>query len=270
MASNNDFDLLVAASGHIVCPNTGRKLATLVREAVDLNMCKEVWPIIRNINLRTDNRGGSSGMKQEARKRADGSRGQTMETPESVMSGVIGYYDRYPRIPFCRKCSWNQNHETSWKKLAPLFHRVNDVHCEHAPMEWAAQAAAASHVNKDWLIPGTIYSTVTVNKNYRTGYHFDGKNMAGGFSSMLLLREGTITGGYTVFPRYRFAIKMEIGDLALFNGQGEMHGNTAISILTRDAQRCTMVHYFRKGMVNCLSAPEELERAKRYIGGSLK
>jgi hypothetical protein len=270
MASNNDFDLLVEGSGFITEPETGRVIATLVKGAIDMETCAKVWPVIAKINLKTDNRGKSSGLDYTNESRKGDRQVKSRRTTETVNSGVIGFYDRYPRIPFCRQCAWNQQNNADWQKLLPLFAKVNDVHKKYAIKEWAAQMRATQTVKPDWLIPNTIYSTVTVNKNYRTGYHFDGKNMAGGFSSMLLLRQGHITGGYTVFPRYRVAIKMDTGDIALFNGQGELHGNTEISVLTKGAQRCTMVHYFRKGMLDCLSAKEELERAKRYQGGSLK
>ena len=186
---------------------------------------------------------------------------------DAVTSGVIGFYDRYPRIPYCRKCAWNLDNPDDFNACLPLFQRVNEIHFEVAPVEWASQNEYAKKTHKDFLIPGTIYTTVTVNKNYRPAYHYDGKNMAGGFSGMLLIRDGIINGGYTVFPEYRAAVSMNTGDLIFFSGQSELHGNTPIIPMSIGAQRCTLVFYYRSGMINCLSAAEELERAKNRKRG---
>ena|SRR3990172_8538573 len=264
MAKDDDYDLLIEKSCQIVCAASGSQIATQVKGAVNFEMIKTVWPILRNLNLKTQNRVVSSGLQRIR------TCNKTFGSSEITNSGVLGYYDRYPRTPFCRKCSWNQNHDADWKTLIPLFQKVNNVHREHAQKEWNLQAEFVGKAKKDWIIPETVYSTVTLNKNYRTAYHFDGKNLAGGFSAMLLLREGHLSGGFLVLPRYRLAIKMDTGDIVLFNGQKELHGNTAISLLTQGAQRCTLVHYFRKNIVNCLGVQEEAKRAKRYSGGSLR
>lgn len=269
MAADGDYDTLVDYSARVYRPD-GKILFTLIKGAIQNDLILPAWAYLKPYNPKSENRGTSSGMKHQFRIKQDGTRSNTarIDPRDAVVSGVIGFYDRYPRIPYCRKCAWNLENPEKFKVCLPMFHAVDAYHEEFCPTEYEAQQAWADKTHRDFLIPETIYSTVTINKNYRTAYHLDGKNQAGGFSGMLLIRDGKINGGYTVFPEYRAAVKMDTGDLVFFNGASEWHGNTPISLLTKNAQRCTLVFYLRSGMTKCLSAPEELERAKRRQLGS--
>ena len=269
MADASHYDEIYGGENiEIIHPTTGESLAKLASKAVSLEDCKAAWKVLKNVELKSRNRGTSSGMKRLSYVRNDGVLSKTHIT-EPVNSGVIGFYDRYPRTPYCRKCAWNQQHEEQYKAIVPLFQKVNEIHKTCAPVEHARQMETVNQTKKDWIIPNTAYSTITINKNYRTGFHYDGKNMAGGFSAMLYMRSGQLSGGHIVFPRYRFAVSFDIGDVIMFNGQDQIHGNTALSLMTTDAQRCTLVHYFREKMKNCLSKEEELQRAKNFAGGQL-
>lgn len=264
MATDDDYDQVIAESAKVLRPD-GKPLFVLLKKAMAVPEIAPAWSALRSFNNKSENRGTSTGVKQIRVKKKDGtiSRTHRVNPKDAVISGVIGFYDRYPRIPYCRKCAWNMETPGKFQRCLPLFQQINGIHKKFCPEEYAAQKLFVDKTHPDFVIPGTVYSTVTVNKNYRTAYHLDGKNQAGGFSGMLLIRDGSIKGGLVVFPEYRTAVEMDTGDLIFFNGQSEWHGNTAIVPLTKKAQRCTLVFYFRSGMVDCLSAREELERAKR-------
>lgn len=267
-AEDSDYDQVIAESARVLKPD-GSFLCALVRGGVPVDVMVKAWPAIKDWMPLTDNRGQSSGVKSRPHVRTDGTVSKSRRVPRynKIVSGVVGYYDRYPRFPFCRPCAWNADNPAQWAQLVPVVQAVARVHEQACPDFYAKQKALYDRTNADFKIPGSVYTTVTVNKNYRTAYHLDGKNLEGVVSAMLLIRDGKIKGGLVVFPQYRAAVQMDSGDVLMFDGQAEWHGNTAIVPLTGGAQRCTLVHYFRQGMVYCGSAADELERAKRRTPG---
>ncbi len=114
---------------------------------------------------------------------------------------------------------------------------------------------------------GTVYLT---GNTYPTGVHLDAGDLEAGFSTLACLRKGTFTGGQLVFPKFRVAIDMQHGDLALIDAH-EHHGNTAIFCAcgerrngmcdTCGAERISVVSYFRANMTKCGTFPEEAARA---------
>ncbi len=95
------------------------------------------------------------------------------------------------------------------------------------PDRYANQAAVVARTQPEWVIPGTPFSTVTVNNTYPTGVHKDAGDLDSGFSTLSCLRRGSYTGGVLVWPRYRVAADMQDGDLLLMDAH-EWHGNTRI------------------------------------------
>ena len=265
--SEKDYDLLLNESARVLKPD-GSLLCVLVKNAVPMEMISAAWENIKTYNPKTDNRGIATGVDSIRMIKKDGSISNTSRVPKifEVTSGVIGFYDRYPRIPFCRKCSWNQNNPEKFSAMLPLFRKVNDVHREHAPEFYEMQKAVVDKTSEDFVIPGTVYTTITLNKNFRTAVHLDAKNYDA-VAPMLLIREGRYSGGYVVFPEYRVAASMDTSDVIIFRNMIDWHGNTPIVQLSKKYQRCTMVFYYREGMINCGSADEELERSKRRQRG---
>lgn len=262
-ATEADYDTLVEGDTKVYGPD-GELLVVVLRGKFEKEMLVKAWGVVKDINLRTDNRGSASGIEMEQVKRKDGTISNTRAVPKGydVLSGVIGYYPRYPRIPFCRECAWNQQHPEKFSALMPLFERVNALHKEHSPESWAYQNEIVQKTSKDFVIPGTIYTTVTVNKNFRTAYHLDAKNAPLGMAPMILMRQGKFEGGIVVLPEWKIAAKLETGDLILFRNMQDIHGNTKIIPLTKDYQRCTMVFYYREEMIKCGTAADELARAQ--------
>lgn len=245
----------------------GELVFILLKNRIDLKMLRESWAIIKKINMKSSNRGTASGIKMKPRRRRDGTLSKTLVAPKGmeVISGVIGYADRYPRLPYCRSCSWNQSHPKSWNKLLPLFKKVSDLHCDNEKLGVELQKDYISKTHKDFVIKDTIYTSVTVNKNFRCAAHKDKGNLEEGTASMLYLSQGKFKGGHLVFPEYRVAAEMHSGDLIIFHNMKAFHGNTKIIGLSKDYQRCTVVFYYKKGMINCGSIEDELKRAQSGI-----
>lgn len=257
MMDHSYYDYLIDYDCDVVGPS-GEYLGSLIKNKISSEVLKQSWGILKDYNPVTKNRGVASGEPHKYNKRSDGSESATTESLE-VSSGVIGFMDRYERFPYCRKCAFNDHNPDKFQYLLPLFKEVSDLHKQRDPVGWGLTNKWASATNPDFVIPGTPYTTVTVNKNFRTAAHLDAQNLKEATCAMLLMRQGQFSGGYVVFPEWRFAMKMDTGDVCIFRNMKDFHGNTRIIPISPDYQRCTLVFYYREGMINCGSVDEELE-----------
>jgi predicted 2-oxoglutarate/Fe(II)-dependent dioxygenase YbiX len=116
------------------------------------------------------------------------------------------------------------------------------------------------------LIADTSFTTITVNQNFQTAVHTDQGDLKAGLSNILVLRAGDVQGGILVFPHYRAAVRLDTCDLLLFDSH-HMHGNTPIFGKVGQFTRVSLVLYYRERMIDCGSAAEEMERAKRRQKG---
>lgn len=214
-----------------------------------------------------NNRGTSSGDPNKKQHTQAGYVSNTTVSREPVASGIIGYFDRYPRFPYARETSFLIKYKREWEVLQPFIHKVNNVFAEFMPDRYAIQKEVASHVSKDWIIGDTAFSTITVNKSYRTACHKDAGDLKEGFGVMTYFTTGKLMGGFLVLPAYRVAVKLQHGDIILFDVH-EWHGNTPIKPLEPKAERITCVFYLREKLLQCGDSAYEIERAKkcRHIG----
>ena len=96
--------------------------------------------------------------------------------------GIAGYYDRYPRIPYGRACGYNEREPEKFEMSYPYLRKLNEVFKKELPVRWAAQRACANKLDPKFLIDETVFTTLTVNYNWRTAGHRD----AGGLVVWLL------------------------------------------------------------------------------------
>jgi len=189
----------------------------------------------------------------------------TTNYAKSVFSGVAGWYDRYPRIPYGRATSYTEKHPELFELAYPFLQTLNDGFKELLPWRWANQKRQADKLDPRFLVPGTVFTTITVNKTFRTAAHLDAGDYADGLSNLLVLGTGEYTGGYLVFPEYRIAINVRPGDLLLVNNHEVIHGNTPIVLNNPDdptCERISVVCYFREKMLELQSYEYENLRRK--------
>jgi hypothetical protein len=199
----------------------------------------------------------------EARKIAE-KWASTTNYAKSVFSGVAGWYDRYPRIPYGRATSYTEKHPELFAKSYPFLQSLNRGYKELLPWRWGNQKAAADKIDPRFLVPETVFTTITVNKSFRTACHHDAGDLNEGLSNLLVLGDGEYTGGYLVFPEYRVAVNVRPGDLLLVNNHEIIHGNTEIKLNHEKAERISIVCYFREAMLDLKSWDYELLR-KQYV-----
>jgi hypothetical protein len=188
----------------------------------------------------------------------------TTNYAKSVYSGVAGWYDRYPRIPYGRATAYTEKNPELFAKSYPFLQSLNRGFKELLPWRWGNQKAAADKIDSRFLVPGTVFTTITVNKSFRTACHRDAGDLNEGLSNLLVLGDGEYTGGYLVFPEYRIAVNVRPGDLLLVNNHEVIHGNTDIHLNHEKAERISVVCYFREKMLELQSWEYELLR-KRFV-----
>lgn len=233
-------------------------------------LCQSATPICRRAASTTRNRGTAAGKYEDGRKtihriKNDGSLSNT-GSAQLVNSGIIGYFDRSTRYPFCRQTSFVISEAASWARFLPYIERADEGFREFMPERWAAQREYAINTAPDWVIRQSTFTTVTVNKNFQTATHKDAGDLKSGFGVMSCLRNDRYDGACLVFPAYRVAVNFANGCLCLADVH-EWHGNTGFKRMRIGYERITLVFYYREKMIHCKSAREEIEWAKNRKKG---
>jgi len=182
-----------------------------------------------------------------------------------VFSGIAGWFDRYPRIPYGRATSYTQNYFEKFKMSFPFLQSLNRGFKDLLPWRWQNQKSAIDKIDPAFYVSDTVFTTITVNKTFRTAAHYDAGDFSDGLSNLLVLsNNGNYSGGYLVFPEYRIAVNVRPGDLLLVNNHEIMHGNTPIVTHDEEAERISLVCYLREKMLE-LGSKEYEDHRFNYV-----
>ena len=262
---DDSYNVLMTGPTRVFMPG-GKLLCVYLPGAMRGAITPEVYGILHGLRtLKTNNRGlasGSTGVQVGDQKRT-----YFMH----VSSSILGAFDPSGSYKFCRLTAWTGKNLPAWERLQPVLQRVADNLAQHVPDRYAAQMEEINQTHPDWVVPGTPFTTITVNNTYPTGVHTDKGDLDKGFSTIFTVRRGSYTGGRFVFPEYRLAVDLQDDDLILMDAH-QWHGNTALVCAcgqrrtsfcdTCGAERISVVSYMRTGMVKCASEAEEVRRAQ--------
>ena len=180
---------------------------------------------------------------------------------QMAMSGIAGFFDRYPRTPYGRPTRYTEQNPDAFAKCFPYIAKSDRTFRQALPLRWRRQRAAADQLDERWTINGSVYTTLTVNHNWRTAAHRDAGDLKEGFSNIAAFTgpDGKgWQGGEFVLPEYRVAIKLEPRDLLLVNSHAAIHGNAPL--IGNKNDRLTIVAYFREKMLELKSWEHEALR----------
>lgn len=270
------FDTLISDDCDVLKPD-GEVLLKYRRSAIPNDLCKVAFPVFREAATETNNRGMAAGQtdvftgignrkvgKMSSTRvvpmKRDGTISKTNYALNTVKSGIIGYTDRSPRFPYCRLTAFNLSNQEKFSTVMPFIQFVDGVFKENMPERYKAQMGYVQKTSDDFYIHGTSFTTVTVNKNFRTAVHKDEGDLKEGFGVMSCLRAGEYKGGYLCFPKYRVAVDMRTGDVLMADVHS-WHGNTEINGRIGQFERISLVFYYREGMKSCGSVEDERKRA---------
>ena len=261
-----------------------RILLSLRKRVLPADECSEAYKILRYAAGASKNRGAAAGKITPEGMKRDASRiiqrgatanyytkdGLLSSTSESnlVYSGIAGYFNATPRNPYCRQTAFTRDRFEEFQKSMPMIESINRAFKRFVPGRWENQRRYVTEETdlkkKDWTLGDTVFSTITVNKNYRTGCHKDAGDYFPGFGNLTVLEGGAhkYKGAHTVFPKFRCAVDLRTSDFIAMDVH-EWHGNTKLESVVEgddDWERISIVCYVRVDMTKC--GTQEEERAK--------
>lgn len=259
--TEDDVNLLLTGPARILLPS-GRPLCVYLPGAMRRPLTP-VWETLRAVKMTTDNRGLASGTQ---RVNAGGNRTRTMP----VFSGIMGAMDAGPGRGYCRLTNYTREHVETWVEMMPFLQAIAHEFHRHVPDRFKNQYRFAQETEPEWVVPGTPFTTITINNSYSTGVHTDKGDLDEGFSCLVVGRTGEYRGGWLCFPEYRVGVDMQHGDLLLMDAH-QWHGNTRMICrcgepLSRApcarcaSERVSVVCYFRTKMTRCGTTDQENQK----------
>lgn len=197
-------------------------------------------------------------------------------------SNIVGYFDKkdrnLPNGPPCRLTAFSSKNYDKWSSSIPFLQHIDGLFRDLVPDRYQVQKEYAEECGKEFTIPETSFSTVTVNYSWRTGLHKDRGDLETGFGNLIVCEDSQnpnhYQGCYTGFPQYGICVDVRDGDFLAMNVH-EWHCNTefrAISDITSETKskekpqlsfkpieienhwhfnRMSVVCYLRKNMIHC-------------------
>jgi len=210
-----------------------------------------------------------------------------MKVNNQVASSPIGYFDetKFVNLP-CRLTHFTRTNYEKYQNGLPFIQEIDKCFKKLIPLSYQSQLMRATQRN-DLRIPKTSFSTITINRNFRTALHRDRGDYQKGFGNLTVLERGKYHGGYTVFPQFGVGVDVRHGDfLAMdvhqWHSNSEMYeteddkkynhelvklfkDNPEVGTagLDKNYTRLTFVCYLREKIAQC---PNKID--KRYLGPS--
>lgn len=194
------------------------------------------------------------------------------DTSPIVESGNVGFMDARPGsgvVATCRKTAFARQYFDEFKQGIPFVQYIDKKYEELCPQHYTKQISIARGTNKNYVIDNTSFTTVTVNKNFRTAVHKDAGDFPDGFGNLIVYREGNWDGGYFCLPQYKVAIDLQNTDI-LFVDVHQWHGNTEFLNMDENSLRISFVLYYREYMYKCEQPEKELFKIKMNQTGFFK
>ena len=202
------------------------------------------------------NRGLASGKPEGSDKVRHLIDGHSMSINSST-SNIAGFYDRPDRRHkknfktniACRKTAFTKNNMQLWEDGIPFIQRCSYLYMTHGGQYYTTQLEEYKKIKPSIKIPNTVFTTVTVNYNWRTACHKDTGDYSKGLGN-LAVTGNNFEGCYLGFPQFKICIKVEPGDFLLMDVH-QWHCNTEMELLQPDGFRISYVLYLREHMSKC-------------------
>ena len=139
----------------------------------------------------------------------------------------------------------------NWTIVYKLVHLIEEEFKKRLPVEFDRQKKCSEKI-KSYCIDNSIYSTITINNNFKTYLHTDDNNFDNGYGCLMIDEQNGIrhNGFNLLFPRYELSIDMKKGDILFFKSK-EYHCNTHYEA-TENYERTSYVFYLRKKLLDVL------------------
>jgi len=246
--SEKDVDKIIDEDADVYvkdpdAPGGKRLLLKLRKNVIPHDLVKLAWKNFYKSANASRNRGAAAGpidqkskywtRRKLAKKSIKGWSAQYMENGKlskmrvnnNVFSSVLGYFEKTPFMGLpCRLTSYTQLYFNQYKNGTPYIEKIDDLFKKLVPDRYKVQYDRAKG-NPAFQIADTSFSSVTINRNFRTGLHMDAGDLREGFGNLTVIERGKYSGGYTIFPRYKVGINLRTGDFVAMDVH-EWHCNT--------------------------------------------
>ena len=157
----------------------------------------------------------------------EGGQKSKMQVSNPVISTALGYTESngLANLP-CRLTHFSRTNYDSFKNGIPFIQEIDKCYKTLIPDCYRKQKLRANK-RKDLKIKDTAFSTITVNRNFRTAMHKDSGDFKEGFGNLSVIERGKYSGGYTIFPQYAIGFDVRNGDFLAMDVH-EWHCNTPI------------------------------------------
>ena len=160
-----------------------------------------------------------------------------MKVNNQVASNPIGFYEQNKNLGTdlpCRLTHFTRTNFDKYNDGLPFLRKIDSLFQKLIPDSYQRQLNRANQ-KPHLKIPGTCFSTVTINRNFRTALHQDAGDFKEGFGNLTVIEQGKYHGGYTVFPQYGVAINLRNNDFCAMDVH-QWHSNTPIYETEEDKQ----------------------------------
>jgi hypothetical protein len=151
-----------------------------------------------------------------------------MKVNNQVASNPIGFYEsgkNFADLP-CRLTHFTRTNFEKYNEGLPFIQHIDKLFQKLIPEAHNKQLCRAD-TKPHLKIPKTSFSTVTINRNFRTAVHRDAGDFRDGFGNLTVIERGKYHGGYTIFPQYGVAIDLRNNDFVAMDVH-QWHCNTPL------------------------------------------
>jgi len=151
-----------------------------------------------------------------------------MKVNNQVASNPIGFYEagkNFADLP-CRLTHFTRTNFEKYNDGLSFIQKIDQLFKRLIPDAHERQSERAN-LKPHLKIPKTCFSTVTINRNFRTAMHRDAGDFKGGFGNLTVIERGKYHGGYTIFPQYGVAIDLRNNDFVAMDVH-QWHCNTPL------------------------------------------
>lgn len=184
-----------------------------------------------------------------------------------TQSAIFGYNPRNViRKDYCSATAMSYNQPEEHEIIANFALELTELYKKTFPETFEAhQVEVEQKILPEWKMKGELFTSGICNKNNPLKYHFDGGNIKGVLSNMVVFKYKS-QAGYLAIPELNITLECADNTVVLFDGQSILHGVTQIDNRFADSYRYTVVYYTLQQMWNCLPLQDEIKRIRQVHG----
>ena len=265
-----DYDFVIDHSADGYDAATGELLFRFRKGEMPMDVLKAGVDNYKHSVALSNQRGDSAGGTQTDEKGNSGS--------PDVTCGNVGYMDPGARTRYCRTTGFGRAHHDKFQAGRPFVDYIDMKYKELCPQKHANQIKTANETNANFVLWDTAFTTITVNKNFRTAIHQDDGDHPEGFGNLFVYREGPWKKGYFTLIEYGVGVDMQNQDM-LFVDVHRWHSNAPAEIDGEEVEfkewpegniRYSFVLYYRTGLRTCKQPSIQLAETKQKKSSYLR